>query len=438
MLSFLEAFILFQIAYWSLTGISYVVTYIRGRFYVAGRTDKPANNVVLVIVTKASKNVRDSLYHTIDNVKNIAQKHNIDFKIVVDEGSDLQSELELIYRDHIIVVPKDYTRGNLVGKGRAIQYFVENFLKEDYWYAFVDDDNLILTDDFLYEIPYYERDERYAAANPVLVPRWGRSVITYILDAMRYLMDISYYRFFIGIKGKPLIGLHGELLVVRGKVLKEIGFKKRSIVEDFYFAGELIRRGYKTWQSRTKISILSPNSLKDFFIQRGRWFTGIISELRGCDRLERGKCPGIPWNMRLYSSIMLGTWIISPAGAMVWWVIWPLLILFLRVDTDLPLSVGYVYAALTLIGALFYGFYLSHIYKYVKARCFHRPSRRRSIKTLIAVLLSILLSIGLFFYQLIDTISWAIGFLLYKNKNKFVVINKNISGKKTLWDRICS
>ena len=120
MLSPLEAFLLFQIAYWSISGASFVITFIRGTFYKTTRADRSASNVVLVIVTKASRKVKDSLHHTIDNVQYLAKKYNLDFKIIIDEGAELQSELESMYEINLIVVPKDY-RPDLVGKGKGYQ-----------------------------------------------------------------------------------------------------------------------------------------------------------------------------------------------------------------------------------------------------------------------------------------------------------------------------
>jgi len=41
---------------------------------------------------------------------------------------------------------------------------------------------------------------------------------------------------------KPFIGLHGELLVVKGEVLKEMEFSTNSLVEDLCFANESIEK----------------------------------------------------------------------------------------------------------------------------------------------------------------------------------------------------
>ncbi len=50
--------------------------------------------------------------------------------------------------------------------------------------------------------------------------------------------------------------------ILKGSVLREIGFDFNSITEDFRFAMELCKRGYKTWHSSTKVSIKSANSIR--------------------------------------------------------------------------------------------------------------------------------------------------------------------------------
>lgn len=242
--------------------------------YRPRRAGARAQNVELVLVSKADERVRRSL---LESARYHARKFG-GLVVVVDEGSPLIPELSRTPGVRLVVVPRGY-RPDLVGKGRALSYFVENFVEPHKWYAFIDDDNLVLDDSFLYEIPYYE-PRGYAAANGVLVPRRGRSALAHAMDWARLLDDLTLYRFFTGLLGRPLLGLHGELLVVKGSVLKEIGFGFRSLTEDFRFAVELVKRGYKTWQSATRVSIRSPNSVKDLIKQRGRWFKGVISDVK--------------------------------------------------------------------------------------------------------------------------------------------------------------
>lgn len=244
--------------------------------YKPKRGSKKAENIEIVVVSKADHKVKNSL---LEVVKYHVGKYSR-ILVVVDEGAPLSGLLRKIKGVKLIEVPSNY-RQDLIGKGRALQYFVDCCVDNNKWYVLIDDDNLILDDAFLYEIPVYE-NEGYVAANGVLVPRPGRSNVAYVMDWIRFMDDILIYRFFTGLLSKPLLGLHGDLLIVKGKVLREIGFTRKTLAEDFEFASELVKRGYKTWQSATRVSIRSPNSIADLILQRGRWFKGIVSGIKRC------------------------------------------------------------------------------------------------------------------------------------------------------------
>jgi cellulose synthase/poly-beta-1,6-N-acetylglucosamine synthase-like glycosyltransferase len=249
---------------WSILGVVCLT-------YKPKKAKEPAKNVEIVIVSVASPKVRSSLLETIDNVRKLKLK----FYVLVDEEAEMIPELSGF---DLVVVPKTYKQ-NLVAKGRAINYFIETHVQNNMWYGFVDDDNIILDTEFLYEIPYYDK-QGYVAMNPVLVMRKGKSTFTYIMDSIRVYDDLTVFRFFTGLLGRPLVGFHGELLCAKGEVLKEVGYNYNTITEDFHFASELTKRNYRTWQSKTKVSLKSPNSLHDLMRQRSRWFKGISLELK--------------------------------------------------------------------------------------------------------------------------------------------------------------
>ncbi|MEM4717931.1 MAG: glycosyltransferase family 2 protein [Desulfurococcaceae archaeon] len=250
--------------------------------YKSKRGIRKAGNVEVVIVSKADHKVRNALLESVQFHLRKCGK----LIVVIDQGAPLAGLLRKIKGVKLIEVPSKY-RPDLVAKGRALQFFVECCVEMDKWYVFIDDDNLILDDMFLYEIPIYDKDG-FVAANGILVPRPGRSNIAFAMDWVRFMDDVLLYRFFTGLIGKPLLGLHGDLLIVKGSVLKEIGFNKRSLTEDFEFAAELVKRGYKTWQSSTRVSIKSPNSIKDLVLQRGRWIKGVVNGIKKC-----------PWGMKI-------------------------------------------------------------------------------------------------------------------------------------------
>ena len=134
-------------------------------------------------------------------------------------------------------------------------------------------------------------------------------------------------------------------MVVKGKVLKEVGFPTNSLVEDFKFADELIRRGYKTWQSKTRVSIKSPNCIKDFWRQRARWFKGIFLELPNTN----------PVTFLFVSMRALG----GIFSNLIWLPLW------LMFPPSTPLALLGFVGALYYLSSYVYGIYSSKKLKYV-------------------------------------------------------------------------
>ena len=307
--------------------------------YKAESAPTRAKYVEFIIISQASRKVKNSLFDCISNTR--IQFPWVPLSIVIDEGSELTGDLlrlvnvthqqitttniidstvarqkeSIIARQRdtskdlkIIVVPDRY-RKDLVGKGRAINYFIDGYvIDENKWYSFIDDDNIILDDKFLYEIPYYEQ-RGYVAFNPNITSRTGNSRFIRIMDFIRKYDDVTVFRFFTGLLGIPYIGMHGEMLTVKGSVLREIRYDFYSITEDFRFSVELIKRKMKVWQSKTNICIKSANNINDILRQRGRWFKGISLDLKYCPPLMRMI---VTIRMVLWIIAIFGTWALSP------------------------------------------------------------------------------------------------------------------------------
>lgn len=256
-------------------GIDYVVFYlipnIVGGFYMfimalgaakrpKSRNYPPVENYLVVVVTVGDERVMPALMETVAQLERLGLKYTV------------VSSRPLPIKNHL-VVPREEDGS----KYRAILWFVKNYARDDTWYVFLDDDSYPLDTRFLSDIAYYGA-RGYVAGNGVLVPRPGRSALAYALDWIRYFHDLTTYRFSLEVLRRPIFGMHGELLIVRGDVLRKIWpAMGNTVTEDFRFAMELLRRRYKTFQSATKVSIKSPNSLKDFIRQRARW-AGAVSE----------------------------------------------------------------------------------------------------------------------------------------------------------------
>lgn len=339
-----------------------------GYFYRPHFSDREWKKHMMVIVSAANYGVENSLFeiceHTIKNFKHV--------HILIDSGADLEGELRSRYGRKVISVPRGMYP-HLVGKGRAIHHYVENKVSPTWWYSFIDDDNLVTDKKFLYEITYYNKNG-YVACNPILKPRTGKSSVAFIIDTLRYFDDLTIFRYFTGSLKKPLLGLHGELLTAKGSILKEIGFNRRSLTEDFRFAGEIVKKDYNVWQSRTIVSIKSPNSIRDLLKQRGRWFKGISNDIFH-----------VPIKMTIIVGWRLAIWSLGVIGSWAFFLWWP---------------TGANVLLLSLPGGLYYWFvYTYGIYKAKKWYLF----------PFIPV------------FGIIESVSFAFGLF---NK-KFVVIDKN-------------
>jgi cellulose synthase/poly-beta-1,6-N-acetylglucosamine synthase-like glycosyltransferase len=221
-------------------------------------------NYLVVVVTVGSQSVLPSLHEVISHLKML----NLRFVVV--------SSNPLPFEDvPTLIVPKSEDGT----KYKAIKWFVRNFVRDDVWYVFLDDDSYPLDDNFLREIPYWERRGRLIG-NGLVIPRPGRSRFAYAIDWIRYFDGLTRFRA-THLLGTPFFGLYGELLIIRGDVLRRLWLSMpESVTEDFMLAMHAIRHGVKTFQVSTRVSIKSPNSLRDLYRQRRRWGHVVIDSLR--------------------------------------------------------------------------------------------------------------------------------------------------------------
>ena len=273
------------------------------------KSSQDYKDVEICIVSKASKSVEGVLFECIRH--NAKKFSNYTVNIIVDEGSELLSEIELCAKQleniKLVIVPSMF-KCHAIAKGRALEYFIRTNVIPNRWYAFIDDDNLVLDTKFLREIPSYEK-QGYVACNGILYPRMGKSKLTFVADSLRYFDDLTIFRFGTGMLGRPINGFHGELLVVKGECLKSITFDRETVTEDFAFSRELFKIKAKTWQSESIVSIQSPHSFIDFVKQRNRWYRGISNDVKDAN-----------WQMKLFAGIRIIDWRLGLSGS---WMIFP-------------------------------------------------------------------------------------------------------------------
>lgn len=271
------------------------------RCYRPEQGAKEAKNVKVVITSIANEGVQKVLYGCIDQTMRILGIKPI---VLLDEDSALTEALrEKVGRDNVVVVPKNFMP-HLVGKGRAMYYFAQTGIGRNFWCLFLDEDTLLQDRRILTEILAYAA-RGYVAANGVIVPKRGKSDLAYVMDSIRRFDELTFYRFFTGRVGVPLLGMHGECLLLRGDILQKVIAAEASIAEDCDIAEALVRQGFRTWQSATRVLVLSPNSLSDLTKQRTRWFQGLSRSFAHC-----------PFSMRAVAAFRVAVGALWVVGAL--------------------------------------------------------------------------------------------------------------------------
>ncbi len=264
---------------------------------------RAAGPVEFVIVSRADSRTLQSLLDVVSETRRRYPGRRI--WIVVDhdsEGLDVLRGMAGEAGFRLVVVPEGYGRGR--HKARAIQYFIDCCVDEDKWYVFLDDDSYPLDpgieEHLDPEIPVY---------NGVIVARPGRSLVSWVADSTRYVHSLTRNRAALARLHKPLYGLHGELLVARGSVLRSVEFATDSIVEDTHYAARLMRAGIPVGLVPVRVSILSPNSVLDLWRQRSRWNLGVLRDI------ARGRYPLL---LALHRGADALAWLASPLAPAAW------------------------------------------------------------------------------------------------------------------------
>jgi len=253
--------------------------------------------VVFMVPTIARHDTVPALKRVINSILLCAPKHllNYTIHIITEEGAEGLPSLQKSYRDHplveFLVVPKWYkTPNGTKYKARANQYALE-YRKateqntRDVFIYHGDDDTGVGPDTIWSIAKFINHDEdKFDLAQGVLTYPFqlSNSWFCKFADSVRPADDLTRFHFFTGMLGRPLVGLHGEHLLVRASIEETIGwdFGEKVKVEDAYFGlfFSLRYRQRSTFLASCSYGA-SPASILDLVKQRRRWAAGLFGLL---------------------------------------------------------------------------------------------------------------------------------------------------------------
>ena len=241
--------------------------------------------------------------------------------LVAEESCQTKGELQAMASAHVRVlyVPSRYrTRFGAERKARANHWMNElrqrvGENRDDVWVLHMDDDTGIGPDTapamarVINGNPPRRRDRADLAQGVLTYPRgFALRLWPWVADAIRPGSDLSLFRLSTG-RGRPFIGAHGELLLVRASTEAKIGWdfgRHLSITEDANFA--LLFAGLpgsrSTWFPARSYGS-SPERLRDLVTQRRRWSRGLMHVVM--NRKVPGRC-------RFLVGYALTAWLLGP------------------------------------------------------------------------------------------------------------------------------
>lgn len=199
-----------------------------------------------------------------------------------------------------LLVPAEFRTRHARYKARALEYFrqQQQFGPGD-WVLHLDEESVLDRHGLAACIDYCERSPYLYGQGAIFYNNhgfWRHPVLT-AADCIRVGDDVAKFHLQLARLHRPIFGLHGSFLLAKGSLEDEITWDLRaSLVEDYAFAAECMRRGHGVGEINGILREQSPKSILDFLRQRRRWLVGI-----------RGLSAQSPW-ARLWSVL----WSASP------------------------------------------------------------------------------------------------------------------------------
>lgn len=306
--SYFGMFLTFMWGFLYLPALTFeILGFLKGDVQLAG-SEPTSKKMIIQITTIAKNNTLSALNRTIESILQEAPKllNNWRIDLVTEELAESLKELRQKWgkenKINFIIVPRDYqTKNKTRYKARAHQYALEfRKTKDKNTYIYHLDEDSSVTKSAIASIA--EAAERGALLGQGVLTfpnHLSPNFFTTLCDSIRTGNDLGCFRFFTGSLKTPLIGMHGEHLLIREDIENEIGWDcGDNLVEDSTFAIEFARRyPGKSCFLNSIVRCASPASIQDLIKQRARWFKGM-----------RQIIWAIPWKSKILISLRLAPW----------------------------------------------------------------------------------------------------------------------------------
>ncbi|MGC8568394.1 MAG: glycosyltransferase [Nitrososphaeria archaeon] len=256
--------------YWSLiTGLGFIDLY-RSRKSKPDPVDDPVGLSIII----PAKNEERTLERAVESILRADYPKNKLEIIIVEDGStdrtlNVAKELESRYGGLVKVYS---LTSNKERKAGALNFGIKVSRFDNL--VFVDADAVIDRD---YLIKASNAMKKYDVATGLtgvnaVKHNWLTFMNELESDVMNYIIAGSYK---LGLPPP----INGYSLVIKKSLLDRVGAFKNSITEDIDLWARLVFNKIKIGYFRSKVHVMPPLTLREFFVQRLRWYKGYVDAL---------------------------------------------------------------------------------------------------------------------------------------------------------------
>ncbi|KAJ7300588.1 glycosyl transferase family group 2-domain-containing protein [Mycena albidolilacea] len=205
------------------------------------------------------------------------------FHVVIDDENCHELRKALPSFVQIIQVPGPgiFRTSKAKYKARALEFYrqQQNLSKED-WVLHLDEESLIDAASVQACLDFILGGEAHIGMGTIYyngINHWQNSLLS-AAEVTRISDDFGQFQLPVRICGRPLLGyMHGSWVLINGAVENAVTWETGCVAEDFWFAYSAVSRGYKFGWLHAIVREQPPETIRDFFRQRRRWYTGIFS-----------------------------------------------------------------------------------------------------------------------------------------------------------------
>lgn len=193
--------------------------------------------------------------------------------LVVDDGSTDGTYAEALAHDSPETTVLHTENG---GKHQALNVALEH--AETELVVSIDADSHLHPDALMELIPEFDRHENVGAiAGNIKIDNRGALVPN--LQALEYIVGINTFRRAFDLFGTVTV-VPGSLGAFRRSVLEEVhGYSSDTLTEDFDLTVEILKRGYSIHASEGIVYTEAPDTWRDLYAQRRRWYEGNLQTI---------------------------------------------------------------------------------------------------------------------------------------------------------------